>query len=274
MFDQHYKKENPTFTGITRGVGGFGFGASSGGDDGSGGGSGATNLAEFFGVEPTATTTVRYQYLDKRYTGTNTDPSNHWASYPKGSSGMFISRVGLTSFDGKGIWKTTGSPAYMYATPSDINWVSSVSSHSGGWYSGFNPYNVANSSTTDGAYAASGYQDFANDGTNLWFDMVFSNGLVNNVGTPAIAFVFRYYGVYGDGQTSYHNNALNRMICNGVSASFVPKGELTPNSNNSAGSGSGGFICYPTIYDPTTTSQVNSTIGTFTYPLSLSHFVY
>jgi len=29
MFDQHYKKESPTFTGITRGVGGFGFGAAS-----------------------------------------------------------------------------------------------------------------------------------------------------------------------------------------------------------------------------------------------------
>lgn len=26
MFDKHYKKENPTFTGITRGIGGFGFG--------------------------------------------------------------------------------------------------------------------------------------------------------------------------------------------------------------------------------------------------------
>ena len=34
MFDQHYKKENPTFTGITRGVGGFGFGADGGGGGG------------------------------------------------------------------------------------------------------------------------------------------------------------------------------------------------------------------------------------------------
>ena len=31
MFDEHHKKENPTFTGITRGIGGFGFGASGGG---------------------------------------------------------------------------------------------------------------------------------------------------------------------------------------------------------------------------------------------------
>ena len=35
MFDQHYKKESPTFTGITRGVGGFGFGAASADDGGS-----------------------------------------------------------------------------------------------------------------------------------------------------------------------------------------------------------------------------------------------
>ena len=31
MLDKHHKKESPTFTGITRGVGGFGFGSSSGG---------------------------------------------------------------------------------------------------------------------------------------------------------------------------------------------------------------------------------------------------
>ena len=30
MFDKHHKKESPTFTGITRGVGGFGFGAGGG----------------------------------------------------------------------------------------------------------------------------------------------------------------------------------------------------------------------------------------------------
>ena len=30
MFDKHHKKENPTFTGITRGVGGFGFGVAAG----------------------------------------------------------------------------------------------------------------------------------------------------------------------------------------------------------------------------------------------------
>ena len=34
MFDKHHKKENPTFTGITRGVGGFGFGVAAGGGDG------------------------------------------------------------------------------------------------------------------------------------------------------------------------------------------------------------------------------------------------
>ena len=33
MFDKHHKKESPTFTGITRGVGGFGFGVASGAED-------------------------------------------------------------------------------------------------------------------------------------------------------------------------------------------------------------------------------------------------
>lgn len=268
MFDQHYKKESPTFTGITRGVGGFGFGAASA-DDG-GGGPSATNLAEFFGVDPTTSTTVRYQYLDKRYTGDYSHPTNQWASYPKSSNGMFVSRVGLTALDGRGIWKDSASG--FFARPSDIRWISSVSNHSGNW--DYNPYDVDGSSTTSGAFAGNSYQDFANDGNNLWFDMVFSNGLVNNVGTPALGFVFSFYGNYGSGYTGYHNNVLHRLTCNGASASFVPKGELTPNSVNSSGNGNGGFICYPTIYDPTTTSQVDSTIGTFTYPLSLSHFVY
>ena len=33
MFNKHHKKESPTFTGITRGVGGFGFGVASGAED-------------------------------------------------------------------------------------------------------------------------------------------------------------------------------------------------------------------------------------------------
>ena len=269
MFDQHYKKESPTFTGITRGVGGFGFGAASA-DDGGGGGSSATNLAEFFGVDPTTSTTVRYQFLDQRYTGTNSDPSNQWASYPKSADGMFVSKVGLTALDGRGIWKDS-APGF-FATPGDTRWISSVSNHSGNW--DYNPYDVDGSSTTSGAFANGGHQDFASHGNDMWFDMVFSNGLVNNVGTPALGFVFSFYGNYGAGNNSYHHNVLNRLICNGVSASFVPKGELTPNSVNAAGSGNGGFVCYPTIYDPTTASQVDSTIGTFTYALSSSHFVY
>ena len=270
MFDKHYKKESPTFTGITRGVGGFGFGASSAA--GGGGGGAATNLAEFFGVDPTTSTTVRYQYLDKRYTGEYTQPSNQWASYPKSSSGMFVSRVGLTALDSRGIWKDSASG--FFGTPSDIRWISSVSNHSNNWYSGYSPYNIDSSSTTDGAFVDSSGTDLATNGDNKWFDMVFSNGLVNNVGTPALGFVFSFYGNYSAPETGYHNNVLNRLICNGVSASFVPKGELTPNSVNSAGYGSGGFICYPTIYDPTTSSQVDSTIGTFTYALPSSHFVY
>ena len=271
MFDQHYKKESPTFTGITRGVGGFGFGAASAADDDSGGGGGstATNLAEFFGVNSTSSTTVRYQHLDVRYTGTNTDPTNQWASYPKGESGMFVSRVGLTALDSRGIWKDSASG--FFGEPSDVRWISSVSNHSSGW--SYNPYDIDSSGDTSGAFGSNA-GSLVSNGANLWFDMVFSNGLVNNVGTPALGFVFAFYGNYGAGQNSYHHNVLNRLICNGVSASFVPKGELTPNSTNCAGTGNGGFVIYPTIYDPTTTSQVNSTIGTFTYALSSSHFVY
>ena len=267
-----YKKESPTFTGITRGVGGFGFGAASADDDDGGGGPSATNLAEFFGVDPTTSTTVRYEFLDQRYTGTPTDPASQWASYPFSSStGLFVSRAGLTALDGRGIWKDS-APGF-FATPSDIRWISSVSSHSGNW--SYNPYSVDSSSTTDGAFAGGGGTDLATNGVSKWFDMVFSNGLVNNAGTPALGFVFSFYGNYTSGNNSYHHSILHRLTCNGVSASFIPKGELTPNNVNTSGSGNGGFVCYPTIYDPTTASQIDSTIGNITgINASLSHFVY
>ena len=48
MFNQHYKIESPTFTGITRGVGGFGFGAASAADD-SGGSSGLPSYTDWGG---------------------------------------------------------------------------------------------------------------------------------------------------------------------------------------------------------------------------------
>lgn len=236
------------------------------------GNSGVSNLPDFFGVNPTSSTTVRFQYLDWRYTGYSNEPTNGWNSYPKSSAGIFISAVGLTAIDNLGIWKTTASGTY--ALPSDVRWVSSVPSNSGTW--SYNPADVANTSATNGAFLGSSEFDLTNSNSvNHWFDMVFSNGLTNNVGTPALGFVFQWYGDYGAGETSYHNSVLNRLTCNGVSATFAPKGEITPNSTNSTGYDSGGTTQYPTKYDPTTRSAVDSAFGGASgSTLGQSYFVY
>ena len=238
----------------------------------SGSGSGATDLPSFFGVNPSSSTTVRFELLDQRYSGYSNEPTNGWNSFPKSYAGVFISAVGLTAIDNLGIWKTTASGSY--ALPSDVRWVNSVSGHSGTW--SYNPYDLNNQTSTSGAFMSSSTgSDLANAGVSNWFDLVFSNGLTNNVGTPALGFVFQWYGDYGAGDTSYHNSALNRMICNGVSATFAPKGEITPNTTNSPGYDSGGTIQYPTKYDPTTSSAVDSAFGSASgSTLGQSYFVY
>ena len=84
-------------------------------------------------------------------------------SYPaKGISDSFeiediYSDVYSETNDGRGIWKDSASG--FFGTPSDIRWISSVSNHSGNW--DYNPYDVDGSSTTSGAFANSGHQDFA-----------------------------------------------------------------------------------------------------------------
>ena len=237
----------------------------------SGSGSGVTDLPSFFGVNPSSSTTVRFEFLDQRYTGTSDEPGNGWNSFPKSATGIFISAVGLTAIDNLGIWKT---PAYgSYALPSDVRWVNSVSGHSNTW--SYNPYDLNTQHSTSGAFMSSSGTDLASSGVSNWFDLVFSNGLTNNAGASALGFVFQWYGDYGAGRTSYHNSALNRMICNGVSATFAPKGEITPNSTNSPGNDSGGTIQYPTLYDPTTSSAVDSAFGSASgSTLGQSYFVY
>lgn len=235
------------------------------------GNSSGGNLPDFFGVNPTSSTTVRFEFLDQRYTGTNTEPGNGWNSFPKTARGVFVSSVGLTAIDNLGIWKTSASGTY--ALPSDVRWVSSVSNHSGTW--SYNPYDVANQNNSQGAFASSNFTDLATSNVSHWFDLVFSNGLTNNVGTPALGFVFQWYGTYGNGETSYHNSTLNRMTSNSVSATFAPKGEITPNSTNSPGSGTGGMVQYPTLYDPTSSLSVNSAFGSASgSTLGQSYFAY
>ena len=113
MLDKWYKKEKPVFTGITRGVGGFGFGAA---DDGGGGGddedgtqskpftsianayaASATNGLHYFqnsGVNSGTAFQLRYASYDNRgwvetfysLDGTQSTPWDHFLSYVNGAS--------------------------------------------------------------------------------------------------------------------------------------------------------------------------------------------
>ena len=119
MLDKWHKKEKPVFTGITRGVGGFGFGAAAGGDAADEDGSqskpfttianaysvGATNGMHYFqnsGVNSGTAFQLRYASYDGRgwvetffsIDGTNSTPWDHFLNY----AGSAI-RPTLTNFN-------------------------------------------------------------------------------------------------------------------------------------------------------------------------------
>ena len=142
MLDKWHKKEKPVFTGITRGVGGFGFGAA---DDGGGGGddedgtqskpftsianayaASATNGLHYFqnsGVNSGNAFQLRYASYDNRgwvetfysLDGTQSTPWDHFLNYVNGASrptliNFNLSNGGLdyTSISGSVITLGTG----------------------------------------------------------------------------------------------------------------------------------------------------------------------
>ena len=287
MFDQHHKKESPTFTGITRGVGGFGFGASSAA--GGGGGGAAVDLASFFGVDPTASTQVKMQYLQEKWSMTYDMPTGGWNDFYSGNSvygnnGTFISGVGVSAADNRGMWKTSANSPYDYNTlqnrPCDATngWGSDGILYSTTyWNSSYSPTNVTDfTNDSNGGYITSGHLASSSP-VDSYINLVFSNGLRDANGVNALGFVTQHYGSYADNYFSYHHNPIWRFSCNGVSATFAPKGVVAKISYTTTGTGRAGYVLYPCVFDDITDSDLESH---FMYPnvsgtnLPSSYFVY
>ena len=251
------------------------------------GGAGATptDLASFFGVSPSSYTTVRIRPLDNRYACTYTEPANGWQDLPKtsGITGTFLSYFGTVTVDNVGCWKNGGSGIYAMPT---ANAPTTISGHAaltnfypeGSTSDQYDVTKINNTSTTNGMFIDGSYKLYANtSGNDCYIDADFSSGL----GSGTLGFTMQSYGSY-QGNLGYHNNPLYRMTCNGISATFAPKGPFVYNSDTTAAFGSngnhpheGGFVCYPTIYDDTTQTQIDSHFANLTgTSLPSNYFVY
>ncbi len=250
------------------------------------GGSGATDLASFFGVDSSTSTTLRVQILDQRYAGQDTEPTNGWADYPLltnaniGNTGTYISLVGITATDNIGMWNGGNRYGYSYGTngyPTDTvicSTVSSISGFHGESLSNAQTYLTSNTpvSSTHGIYVYNAGLTNSASGNQQYVDCVFSNGL----GT-AIGVVISYYTGIANG-TFYNHNPLIRITCNNISATFAPKGDYDQNSNTKDTNGQttgAGAVLYPTLYDPTTISAVDALFGSLSgNTLPSNYFVY
>ena len=249
-----------------------------------GGGSQAVDLASFFGVDPTVSTDVKMQYLQEHWSMTYTQPTNGWSDFYSGNaaytnSGTFVSGVGLTATDNLGMWKSSAFGQYTQPTMSIVNsvpsWGTTGSSQTAYWSAGYSPPDVTSFFTgTTGGYISSGAYS---QGVDSYITLRFNNGLRDNSNVNALGIVVQAYGSYGPGTFSYHHSPIWRFECNGVAATFAPKGYVGISSSTTQGTGRAGYVLYPCLFDDTTFSALNSH---FMYPnvsgntLPSSYFVY
>ena len=245
-----YKKESPTFTGITRGVGGFGFGAAtSAGEEASGP---SKKLYEVFGVGQYSSTTVRVQNFTHTYTCNGSMPtSNGWSDFPHNNyHSFFCSYIYATNNDELG---PLGGYNNDYDVDGNIvskmvpNYVNNYGTMDGG----YNPNDMLSSGNYAGAWCGSNSYVSNDQG---WFDIVFSSGLQNSMG-----FVVQGY-------SNNHQTMLLRVRCNNINKIFAPKGRLYESSLGNA---------YRHAYYPTkapfvsNTSYFDSYTGNVALPASI-----
>ncbi len=251
------------------------------------GAGGATDLASFFGVDSSTSTTLRIELLDDRYSCDYTQPANGWSDFPissVGSTGTYLAMVGITATDNIGLWNGGNRYGYSYGTygyPTDTVICSSVSAKGaafGNPLSDINTwltsnlvgYNIPN--VTHGTYYAGNYVANTTSAANVYVDCVFSNGLGS-----ALGIVITHYSGYAN-LLAYNHNPLIRVTCNNISACFVPKGDYVYNANTADTNGQAtdaGACYYPTLYDPTTETAVDALFGSLTgNTVPSNYFVY
>lgn len=271
-----------------------------------GGGSGATDLASFFGVDSTASTTVRFQHLDDRYDCGHNQPTG-WQSFHtstvdsngEGYTGRTISMIGITSTDNLGLFIKGNTNGYQYGTngyPNDTVICNSATVNTTVNVWSGSPSNITSNDQTSTLYTnrslAHPYT-YDSNGNDAWIDIVFTNGLGNALGFVLQGTNPSNFG-YASGNLISGHNPICRMTCNGISATFAPKGYYASDSNTQVGTfytnfvgiplwnnatTNGGHVAYPTIYDDTTTTAIDSHFktpftNTTTTSLPSNYFVY
>ena len=183
---------------------------------------GPATLASIFGVSPTASTTLRYDW-ENDYTTANQNTTLTWSGL--GGTGHFVSGFGVTTQDNLGRYQgqafsvlnnvtacSTASAVNHQTnyTPADANNFFTVTS--GIWFSG----NDRNSTTV--AYG----------------NFTFSSGLGD-----AIGIVVQAWGnIAGANQTC----AAVAITCNSITKYFAPKASIRATTTTV----NGGFVLYPT----------------------------
>lgn len=247
--------------------------------------SSATDLASFFGVDPSTSTTIRFRSLDCRFDCGASEPANGWASFPTAtidsggdsSRGVLVGMLGITATDNAGMWNggnqygyaLGGTQGYPYDTV--ICNSSSFNTTAGVWYEGGSG-NVTNNNSSNYLYTTRSIAHAHTSSNDAWIDFTFNSGLGTSKG-----FVIQHYGPYTN-QFAENHSPICQMSCNSVSAIFAPKGDYIINSNTSATnnfSTNGGHIAYPTIYNHTTATAIASDfIGLSGSTLPSNYFVY
>ncbi len=271
------------------------------------GGSGATDLASFFNVDSTASTTVRFENIDSRYDCNHDEPvgfqSFHTATVDSSgdaSDGRGLSMVGITSTDNLGMFLKGNTNGYSYGTngyPTNTVICNSASYNTTVNVWSGTASDITNSTGSSGISTGRSIahtHTYSADSNQAWCDIVFSNGLGDAKGFVLQAITYPFFSVYYTGNLFPNHNPICRMTCNGTSATFAPKGYYASDSNTQVGTyftnfggidlytGSttnGGHVAYPTIYDDTTTTAIDSHFktpftGTTTTSLPSTYFVY
>ena len=189
--------------------------------------------------------------------------------------------VGITDTDSLGMWAKGNTNGYSYGTngyPTNTYICDSSSYNTAyGNVSALGNASISNDTGTTGLYTTRSIVHTHSGGslyTQPWIDIVFSSGLGTAKGFVIQAYAPTFHFFFNSLTTNLwasQHNPLCRMTCNGVSATFAPKGYYGSDSNTQVGTVTGNFfgydlingsttnaghVAYPTQYDLTNTTDM------------------
>lgn len=201
---------------------------------------GPTDLASLFGVSPTASTTLEYQW-DNNYTESHQNNNNQGYNYV-GNQYNFVSGFGITTQDNLG--RIQG---YLHTTLSNLTACSSVTAYN---VNGYTPSYATNFGVaTNGCWFY--YSDYNSNPVGYGL-FTFNNGLGSALGVATQG--------YGSVTGAYHNCYVCSITCNNKTYYFTTK--ATYKNNPLVYSQGGGMVMYPT--NLTSFPSFASTIGATT----------